>query len=452
MNSHVKSLLLATCTLLASNHVMAWANHTLISQGLLESMPEVANAQPVQVESLESFLLANEAQLAAFLTQQENWMQKNLRHYEPLPDALAFKASGRLDDIRQRFTHAIRINPNTRLNLYLQMTPGHESGQGTVLDAAEITTFSDNRYLDKINILQLQPGDKVSAMDVVISANDEPDHGMDIGLYTDSNTEHGKIYGFGVQPFGNPNLEYGTQAPFHMGFYHESQVMFAAGGFLKRTYPEYRIQQFKHLAEFAFKTGHAYWGWRFMGLGLHYVGDFSNPYHVTPVAGNSTASTIWVGLLSIAGMSGPQHDAVQIVSNRHTAIEEFQQSVMTEAFKNQQADHVALQATRGATSAGQYQHNFVIDVFAKGGYEQASALDEVILQTMPAKFVSNVKVEFSQLPERHQLVEKIREHKGQAAVDSLNQTLAQLLTLFGENGKSYVQGILKASALNEKRE
>jgi len=445
MNTQVKSLLLAACTLLASNQVMAWANHTLISQGLLASMPEVAEAPPAVVESLESFLMATEAQLEPFLTQQENWMRENLRHYEPLPDALTFKASGNVQDIRQRFSHAIRINPNTRLNLYLQLNPGQELGQGAPLDAAEITTYKDNGYLDNINILQLAPGDKVAAMDVVISANDEPDHGMDIGLYTDSNTEHGKLYGFGAQPFGNPNLPYGTQAPFHMGFYHEPEVIMAAGGFLKRTYPEYRIQQFKHLAEFAFNTGHPYWGWRFMGLGLHYVGDFSNPYHTTPVPGNSAISTIWVGLLGMMGMTGPQHDAVQIVSNRHTAIEQFQETVMTEAFKNKHSDHVALQATRGATSAGQYQHNFVIDVFAKGGYEQADALDEVIVETMPAKFVSDVSVEFSELPERQLLVEKIREHKGQAAVDSLNKTLAQLLTLFGENGKSYVQGILKAS-------
>jgi len=445
MNTQVKSLLLAACTLLASNQVMAWANHTLISQGLLASMPEVAEAPLAEVESLEGFLMATEAQLEPFLAQQENWMRENLRHYEPLPDALTFKASGNVQDIRQRFSHAIRINPNTRLNLYLQLNPGQELGQGAPLDAAEITTYKDNGYLDNINILQLAPGDKVAAMDVVISANDEPDHGMDIGLYTDSNTEHGKLYGFGAQPFGNPNLPYGTQAPFHMGFYHEPEVIMAAGGFLKRTYPEYRIQQFKHLAEFAFNTGHPYWGWRFMGLGLHYVGDFSNPYHTTPVPGNSAISTIWVGLLGMMGMTGPQHDAVQIVSNRHTAIEQFQETVMTEAFKNKHSDHVALQATRGATSAGQYQHNFVIDVFAKGGYEQADALDEVIVETMPAKFVSDVSVEFSELPERQLLVEKIREHKGQAAVDSLNKTLAELLTLFGENGKSYVQGILKAS-------
>ncbi|MEY8204029.1 MAG: hypothetical protein RPR40_03050 [Bermanella sp.] len=443
MNTPVKSILLAVCTLFACSHLMAWDNHTLISQVMLESMPQVKQAKPVEVESLESFLVATEEQLEVFLAEQESWMQHNLRHYAPLPDVLAFTASGDPQDIRQRFSHAIRINPHSHLSLYLQLAPGRQAGPGKWLNAEQITTLRDNHHMDKLSILALQAGDKVAPIDVVISASDEPDHGMDIGLYTDSNTEYGQIYGFGEQPFGNPKLEYGTQAPFHMGFYHEPAIIFSVAGFLRQTYPEYRIQQFKHLAEFAFQNGHPYWGWRFMGLGLHYVGDFSNPYHVTPVPGNSTASTIWVGLLNMLGITQPMQDAVQIVSNRHTAIEEFQALIMTQAFKNQETGHVALQAIRDAQSVGEYQHSFVVDVFARGAYEQAAHLDEVILQTMPTKFVADVNVEYSQVDERSMLIQKIREHNGQAAVNSLNQTLARLLTLFGENGKSYVQGILQ---------
>ncbi len=444
----VKSALLAVCSLLLSNYSFGWANHTLISQGMLESMPEVAQAKQVKVESLENFLLATEEPLVTFLAQEEMWMKQNLFHYDPLPAALAFKATGKIKDIRQRFSHAVRINPNTPLNLYLQLNPGQKVAGRVKLAASQITVYEDNRYLDNINIIELQPGQLVAPLDVVVSANDEPDHGLDIGLYTDSKTEHGKIYGFGEQPFGNPNLDYGTQAPFHMGFYHESEMIFAAGGFLKRTYPEYRIQQFKHLSQFAFEQGHPYWGWRFMGLGLHYVGDFSNPYHVTPVPGNSTASTIWVGLLNIIGLTGPQTDAVQIVSNRHTAIEEFQELVMKKAYIRDDHQHAALLATHNSESVGEYRHAFVVDVFAKGAFDQAGKLDNVILQNMPKKFVADKSIEFSELSERHMLLQKIREHKGQAGINALEDTLAQLLALFSENGKSYVQGILQHSASN----
>ncbi len=412
---------------------------------MLESMPEVAQAQPVKVERLESFLIDTETKLVTFLAQEEAWMQQHLRHYAARPDALAFKATGNDTDIRLRFSQAIRINPNTPLNLYLQLTPGQDMAEASKAFAANITVFKDHSYLDNIKIAKLTAGQMVAPLDVVVSANDEPDHGLDIGLFSDSNTDYGQQYGFGPQPFGNPNLAYGTQAPFHMGFYHEADIIFAAGGFLKRTYPEFRIHLFKRLAEFAFQNNHPYWGWRFMGLGLHYVGDFSNPYHVTPVPGNSTANTIWVGILNILGVNGPQKDAVQIVSNRHTAIEEFQEEVMIQAIKNKQGNHPALQAVITPESVGEYQHNFIIDVFAKGAYEKATQLDEVILHSMPHQYVADVDVEFSTLPQRHQLVQKIREHKGQAAVDTLNGTLADLLKLFGENGKSYVQGILKTA-------
>ncbi len=448
MIPHIKSAVLAVSTLIFSNYCLAWANHTLISQGMLESMPEVAQAAPVKVESLESFLMATEKPLVDFLAQEEVWMKKHLFHYEPQPAALAFKATGSNEDIRQRFSHAIRINPNTPLNLYLQLNPGKEAAGKPTLAASQITIYKDNSYLDNISIIKLAEGELVTPLEVVVSANDEPDHGLDIGLYTDSKTEYGQIYGFGAQPFGNPNLEYGTQAPFHMGFYHESDIMFAAGGFLKRTYPEFRIQQFKHLSQFAFEHGHPYWGWRFMGLGLHYVGDFSNPYHVTPVPGNSTASTIWVGLLNIIGVTGPQTDAVQIVSNRHTAIEEFQERVMKQAYIRGDHQHTALLATQNSESVGEYQHAFVVDVFAKGAFEQAHKLDSVILQNMPKKFVADKNIEFSELNERHMLLQKIREHKGQAGINALEGSLAQLLGLFSENGKSYVQGILQHSASN----
>lgn len=445
MRIPLKSAAVVCACLLLSSHVSAWANHTLISQGMLESMPEVAQAQPVKVERLESFLMDTETKLVTFLAQEEAWMQQHLRHYAARPDALAFKATGNDTDIRLRFSQAIRINPNTPLNLYLQLTPGQDMAEASKAFAANITVFKDHSYLDNIKIAKLTAGQMVAPLDVVVSANDEPDHGLDIGLFSDSNTDYGQQYGFGPQPFGNPNLAYGTQAPFHMGFYHEADIIFAAGGFLKRTYPEFRIHLFKRLAEFAFQNNHPYWGWRFMGLGLHYVGDFSNPYHVTPVPGNSTANTIWVGILNILGVNGPQKDAVQIVSNRHTAIEEFQEEVMIQAIKNKQGNHPALQAVITPESVGEYQHNFIIDVFAKGAYEKATQLDEVILHSMPHQYVADVDVEFSTLPQRHQLVQKIREHKGQAAVDTLNGTLADLLKLFGENGKSYVQGILKTA-------
>jgi hypothetical protein len=64
----------------------------------------------VKVETLKSFLLANEDKLPIFLQSQEEWMLENLWHYAPRPAELAFVATG---DIRVRFAQAIRVSPNT---------------------------------------------------------------------------------------------------------------------------------------------------------------------------------------------------------------------------------------------------------------------------------------------------------------------------------------------------
>ena len=113
----------------------------------------------------------------------------------------------------------------------------------------------------------LAPSEPVSIAEVIASANDEPDFGMDVGLFADNGTDFGQRYGFGIQPFGNPNLEYSSQAPFHMGFYHLDWLTRAAQPSLLRTYPLWRIALFGELAELAFSTGHDYWGWRFLRLG-----------------------------------------------------------------------------------------------------------------------------------------------------------------------------------------
>ncbi|HEV7375731.1 MAG TPA: hypothetical protein VGN95_13510 [Pyrinomonadaceae bacterium] len=75
--------------------------------------------------------------------------------------------------------------------------------------------------------------------------------------------------------FGNPAVNISTQAPFHMGFYHQSALVYLAAPFVARTYPLLRVHQFFGLAELALRTGHPYWGWRLAGNAAHYVQDLT---------------------------------------------------------------------------------------------------------------------------------------------------------------------------------
>ncbi len=422
----------------------AWDNHTLISRALLESMPQVTSSDQVKVESLASFLLANEAALAEHLKQDEAWMAENLWHYQARPEALAFKVSDNKDNIVERFKRAIRINPESRLSLYLQLPPTYKLDSMPAIAAEDVSVFNDLSYINTEEMMALKPGDLVKPLHVAVSANDEPDHGLDIGLFTDSGTEHGQEYGFGEQAFGNPNLEYGTQAPFHMGFYHESSVLYALGGFLKRTYPEMRIYQYQSLARFAFANGHDYWGWRFMGWGLHYIGDFSNPYHVTPVPGNSTLSTLWVGLLDMLGLPEAKYEATQLVSNRHTVLEDFQSQLMTLQLENNNHQHETFKALAVKYPVANYQHSDPVNVFSKVSVEKADHVHQVLRKHMPHNFVMDAEVEYTDLNAKKNLVATINEHSGKEGEQALVETVANLMADFAKHGSAYVQHILSA--------
>src|SRR5208337_3145112 len=100
----------------------------LISYQTLSVLPEVRDAKPVKVESLDAFLAAEEKDLAAVLAKEEAWARENLVWYKPLPAALAFKATGNQKDLRQRFCYAIRINPHAPFALYYMLLPGMDSG------------------------------------------------------------------------------------------------------------------------------------------------------------------------------------------------------------------------------------------------------------------------------------------------------------------------------------
>ena len=431
--------------IIVSGQALSWSNHTLVSKQLLQSMPEVSSADLVKVETLKSFLLANEDKLAIFLQSQEEWMLENLWHYTPRPAELAFVATGNAQDIRVRFAQAIRVNPNTKWPIYLQLLPGDKRAGLSSIAPDAVSVFKNKAYLTSVQLVQLTEGEMVSPLDVAVSANDEPDHGFDIGLFTDSGTDYGLDYGFGTQPFGNPNLEYGTQAPFHMGFYHESSIVYALGGFLERTYPEYRILLYKQLAEFAFENGYDYWGWRFMGWGLHYIGDFSNPYHVTPLPGNSTMDTLWVGLQDKAGYPQAKKNTIQLASNRHTAIEDFQYLVMNQAYLDKNYQHPTIQALNTPENVREFEDDHIVTVISELAYLKGQDIHNLLALVMPDSVVNDAAVEYKDLGVKDKLVDIVKEQSGEEGVNLLIGAIADLLNDFSHNGTSYVRAILKAN-------
>ncbi len=438
-------LLLGVCFLILvpARGAWAWTEHPLVIRETLASFPEVQDAGLVKAESLDAFLMAEEKGLVKLLEDEEAWARKGLAWYRPLPEGLRFRATGNARDVRQRFCHAIRINPHARLGLYLQFVPTVPTGEGRSITPDRLTFLKDLTEWKKTRFAELGEGEMVSPSDVVTTASDEPDFGLDIGLYEDNGTAIGTLYGFGKQPFGNPNLEYSSQGPFHMGYYHEAWIVGALAGFVKQTYPEHRIHLYRTLSVHAFRTGHDYWGWRFMGIGLHYLMDMNLPYHSTLLPGVSTPRMLWINTLDLVWVSGPKAGAIQLVSNRHTALEAFQQAVMQEAYRQGHGDDSPLfQSLRTISDCPAWDDRMVRDVITARSNSLAAKADRVVEETLPARWVSDPTFELGTSPELYDVMTVMRREGGDKAVEKATGLLREMLEPLPGYVCSYARGIL----------
>ncbi|MFN0185779.1 MAG: hypothetical protein ACKVQR_18360 [Aquabacterium sp.] len=441
---HLGTVVLALAAALSAGGARGWSGHALCTWQALSVMPQV-NQPRVRVETLEAFLSAQAPRVQAALDEAETWARANVPDYAARPDALAFRVDAAAPDLRARFLNALRINPAARLPLFVQLRPGNV-GHAT-LAWERITTLKGGAGAREHRFAALEPGDELPALEVVATASNEPDYGLDLGLWDDSHAEVAPRFGFGRQPFGNPAVTYSGQAPFHMGFFHESRIVYLAAGFLKRTYPELRVQQFSALARVAFAQGHAYWGWRFTGWALHYVQDLTQPYHARVLPGVSTARMLWINALDKVGSEQAKNDAINLVTNRHTVVEAYQFRRMQRAYERSDYTDLLLVALRDDASDDQHRVYQPSSTRQRVALESAAAADELdaqLARTFPASYVSDPKVVISgdtPMPDLHALLSQ----GPQAEHDELAKQLARLLGNLGRHSRALVRAILGLS-------
>lgn len=419
----------------------AWTEHPLISYQVLSSLPEVCAAKPVRAEPLEAFLYKEKKGVAETLADVEAWAKGGLPWYQPLPPPLTFKDTVDPKDIKRRFCQAIRVNPTTQFPLYLQLLPDQQLN-ATPISLQQLTPLKDTTDWKGRRFAQLRPGEIVSPLLVVTSATDEPDLGLDIGLYEDNGTPFGKIYGFGRQPFGNPNLEYGSQAPFHMGFYHEAWIVKALAGFVKKTYPEYRIYLYQRLARLAFATGHDYWGWRFLGIGLHYVMDLTQPYHTTLMPGAGVPKMLGIAVLSLVGIDGPKKEATQLLSNRHTVFEKLVQQLLEEAYLKKDSRNPIFVFLRARGKCPRWHNRTPRDLISAYSNERAAKTDKLIRETLPERLTQDPTFEVAKSVELKGVLALTRKKAGEEGVEKLEGLVAELLAPLPSYTCSYVRSVL----------
>ncbi len=447
----MKHLLLAfALALCAIAPARAWSNHALASYRAFEVLPEVAQAPPVAAEPLESFLAAQAAPIARLLAAQDAWAQSHIAHYPPLPAALRFDPAAAHQGapaLRRAFLMALRVSPESRFALYVQPDPwGPEPAAAALPHDAVSALPLREKDGEAHRFVRLEAGEPVAPLAVLSSASDEPDYGMDVNLWQYSPSAWGPLYGFGPLPFGNPALDFATQAPFHMGFYHESPIIYAAAGFLRRTYPELRVHQFMGLSRLAFESGHAYWGWRFAGLAAHYVQDLTQPYHARLAPGFSTTRLIAIQLLAALGMPGRRNDMVVLLSNRHFVLERYE-SQMVQAggqVRKTTALENALHDGRQDGADGPWDDATLRDIVSLQSFQLGEAVTQQLLACAPARYVSDPGFDFGVEGGTIDLIAEVA-RQGPQAQATLQASIATLMGHFGAHSRALVRAILAPS-------
>ena len=445
----IKRLLLAALlALCASPAAWAWSNHALASYRAFEVLPEVSQAAPVTAEPLEDFLADQAPAIARLIDAQDAWARAHIVHYPPLPAALRLDpavASQGPQALRKAFLMALRVSPESRLALYVQPDPwGPEPTAARMPHDAVSALPLSAEDGEKHRFVRLEPGEKVAPLAVLASASDEPDYGMDVNLWEDSPSAWGPLYGFGKLPFGNPSLSFATQAPFHMGYYHESALIYAAAGFLKRTYPELRLHQYMGLAELAFQSGHPYWGWRFTGLASHYAQDLTQPYHASLAPGFSTARLIGIQLLAVLGLPARKNDMVVLLSNRHFVLERYESQMIQASARARQTTALenALHDTKTDASYGSWNDDTLRDVVSLESSSMGKAVTDQMLASVPSRYVDDPTFDFGVHAGRIDLMAEVA-RQGPASRAALETSIATLMRHFGAHSRNLVRAILQ---------
>jgi hypothetical protein len=327
----------------------AWTQHALGTWQALQVLPDARQEPPVRVESLEQFLRTQGTALELILREEEQWARANVRNYAPRPEVLAYRFDPKAEapEWRRRFMAAVRINPSLPLTPFLQLQPLPSvlsANARMEIPVREVVAPGAEAAAAGHRLVALREGEAVPVIDVIASASDEPDYGMDLGLWADSGTEAGRLYGLGKPPWSALQLAQGEQALFHRGFYHESSWVYALVEGANRSLLESRMHLWQTLARHARVTGHAYWSWRFAGWAMHYAQELTQPYRARLLPGVSPLQLVSWRFMNAVGASRALEQAFAQSNQRMLALEQYQQQVLFGALSRGELQHPWIQA------------------------------------------------------------------------------------------------------------
>ena len=200
-----------------------------------------------------------------------------------------------------------------------------------------------------------------------------------------------------------------------------------------------RALQYLRLAQFAFRTGHDYWGYRFLGWGLHYVQDLTQPYHATVMPSRSSAGMIWINLLNTVGVGGPQQDAIQLLTNRHLALENFQRNLMLDHYRKNDRNTPSFRALSTTSDDAKYDYRnsqYIRDIVAGESAAAASELDELLEESLPESVAQDPDRIYEGVTPEDDMYSQLKESE---RAEALIQKLLPLFRSVGIHTRNYIR-------------
>ena len=230
----------------------AWSDHASLVWPLLRSQPELVQ-QTVAAEPLDAFLMAEQAGIAKTLGAVDSWSVATIEHYPPTPEDLRWGTGH--PPTAERFGRS----ESTRCSLSpTWISPrAYPAGAGT---AGRFELFGGRHIATGRALLGAGAGRTRINRRGGCQCHDEPDFGMDIGLFSDNGTDFGQRYGLVSNLLGTLISSTVPRRLFTWGLSLDwlSRAAQPSASYLSPV----ANSAFGELAELAFSTGHEY-GWRF---------------------------------------------------------------------------------------------------------------------------------------------------------------------------------------------
>jgi hypothetical protein len=337
---------------------LSWNTHALLTYAALQSQRARLLETECLVTRLEDFLSAVSPGFHRIVQWYRGLVERN--HDKSV--SIGVPPS----DVRtvDQFLEVLKLKPDYSMPYVKVVSPDAVSSE-MPHDPSRLgppgRSYVDTEYLER-----------VSALDILTTFSDEPDWGMDQGLFLIER------YGYGTIPYGGES-GLSSQAPFHMAFLWENPLAVKALPWLTLSFVEERVRVFLVLARLAFDHEVPYWGWRFNAWAIHYLQDLTQPYHALafplPLLSVLRRSMLQGGLRAVA-----EYNMVRL-RNHHSLFEAAAHFVLNDVVKKG-IDHQWLVALAGLRDAHSGSVSSVMKGCSRVPAKLALRIDQALARLM----------------------------------------------------------------------